>query len=114
MAKVNYAGIPKYGEFGALIGAIEKAKTANAVTIDALLELIGGQCEFVKMDIEGAEREVLKSAESWIHRVGCLKIEVHTPYTLNECRNDLERYGLKVEVLPEPTPVILARGPRDR
>jgi FkbM family methyltransferase len=73
--------------------------TASAVTMDELMARMGGgQVDFVKMDIEGAEREVFKNAGRWPQRVRCLKVEVHPEkasrlYPIGECLADLERLG---------------------
>ncbi len=53
--------------------------------------------DFVKMDVEGAEREILADASAWADRVRAIKVEVHAPYTLEACRRDLERAGFETE-----------------
>lgn len=50
----------------------------------------------MKMDIEGAERHVLTRNTEWAERVGCIKVEVHPPYAIDECRRDLEGLGFAV------------------
>lgn len=54
--------------------------------------------DFMKMDIEGAEQAVLKKNTEWAERVGCLKVEVHSPYTVEECEADLRRLGFWTDV----------------
>lgn len=49
--------------------------------------------DFVKMDIEGAEREVLRGPSEWASRVRSIKVEVHEPYTVKECELDLQALG---------------------
>jgi FkbM family methyltransferase len=50
----------------------------RAVTVPELLSASGHQrIDVLKMDIEGAEFEVLQSSESWIDRVDCLVVELH-------------------------------------
>jgi hypothetical protein len=51
----------------------------------------------MKMDIEGAEREVLRRNTEWATKVLCLKVEVHPPYSLAECCRDLEVIGFRVK-----------------
>jgi len=63
------------------------------LSLDTLLERTGGPIQFVKMDIEGAEREVLGRNTDWASEVGCIKVEVHGDYTVDECARDLERLG---------------------
>ena len=45
--------------------------------LDELSDLFEGGADFVKMDIEGAEWEVVKAAGEWPERVASLLIEVH-------------------------------------
>ena len=75
-----------------------------AVTIDSLIDELGiDEVDYIKMDIEGAEKEVLANAGSWLPRVRSIKVEVHpektsTLYTLNNCMDDLERHGFRCSV----------------
>ena len=75
-----------------------------AVTVDSLIEELGvDEVDYVKMDIEGAEKEVLANAGSWLPRVRSIKVEVHpekasTLYTLSNCMDDLERHGFRCSV----------------
>jgi FkbM family methyltransferase len=46
-------------------------------TLDELTDLFGGSADFVKMDIEGAEWEVVQAPGEWPERVGSLLIEIH-------------------------------------
>jgi FkbM family methyltransferase len=62
--------------------------------------------DYVKMDIEGAEHEVLTRAAGWADSIRCLSVEVHAPYTVDACRTDLSRLGFEVAVRPA------SRGPR--
>jgi FkbM family methyltransferase len=98
--KVSYGGVR---ESGYAILAMEGAKpktTVQAVTIASLIDQLEVPAvDFVKMDIEGAEKEVLRKAEPWIRRVRCLKVEVHpekasTSYTPGMCIKDLEKHGM--------------------
>jgi hypothetical protein len=54
--------------------------------------------DFVKMDIEGAERELLKAGGEWTQNVRCVKVEIHPPYSLSECLNDFQRLGMRAVV----------------
>jgi hypothetical protein len=45
------------------------------------------------MDIEGAERDVLRDAGAWVEGVRSIKAEVHGSYTVDECMADLNRLG---------------------
>lgn len=53
----------------------------NAVTIDELLEQSGSGCiDILKLDIEGAEREVFSHNSEWLDKVNLLIIELHDHY----------------------------------
>ena len=48
------------------------------LTVDAILRDAGqNRVDLLKIDIEGAEREVMSSSANWIDRVGVLMIELH-------------------------------------
>lgn len=50
----------------------------EALGVDDLLDQLGwARLGLLKLDIEGAELEVLASAERWIHRVDALMVEPH-------------------------------------
>lgn len=51
------------------------------MTIDQVLNYMGwDRCEILKLDIEGAEREVLNHSSSWISKVDCILVETHDRY----------------------------------
>lgn len=52
--------------------------------------------DFMKMDIEGAEERVLKENTQWADKVGCIKVECHTPYSPEEAKEDLRALGFAV------------------
>jgi FkbM family methyltransferase len=49
----------------------------EARTLDELTQLFGRGADFVKMDIEGSEWDVVKAPGKWPERVGSLLIEIH-------------------------------------
>lgn len=51
------------------------------------------QIDYVKMDVEGAEQELLRQNTEWAERVRSMKVEVHAPYTVPECQQDLQALG---------------------
>jgi len=70
--------------------------TARAVSIDSLLaeHAPGGEhVDFVKMDVEGAEAELLTRETAWAERVRSISVEVHAPYTVEACLSDLRALG---------------------
>ena len=53
------------------------------LTIDSLMAQHGiSYIDFLKMDIEGAEKEVLENASAWIDKVGVLAIELHDRFKI--------------------------------
>jgi hypothetical protein len=49
------------------------------------------------MDIEGAERDVLRVNTGWAQEVRVILVEVHSPYTAEGCEDDLCRLGFRVD-----------------
>jgi hypothetical protein len=69
--------------------------------------------DFVKMDIEGAERVVLADASRWASRVRCLKVEVHPDkavprYSIEACMADLKRHGFRCDREPRHEACLIA------
>ena len=78
------------------------SRAVSAISLNRLLERHPSELsiDYVKMDIEGAEREVLRENTEWAQRVRSIKVEVHPPYTVDECRQDLGQLGFRTEVEP--------------
>jgi FkbM family methyltransferase len=57
-----------------------------------------GRVDYVKMDIEGAEREVLRRNTGWAERVRSIVVEPHPPYSEQECLDDLRALGFRAYV----------------
>lgn len=70
---------------------------AQSVTLNRLAEDLGDDedVDFVKMDIEGAEERVLRERTEWAQRVRCVRVEVHGPYTVEACFDDLRTLGFE-------------------
>lgn len=50
----------------------------RAITIGSVMEEYGlDRVDLLKMDVEGAEKEIFEAAEGWIDRVGVIVIELH-------------------------------------
>jgi FkbM family methyltransferase len=87
-------------ECGAALAA-EGGLDVQGLTLDTLLTSIGWEAvDYVKMDIEGAERAVLKQNTDWAGRVLSIKVETHGAYSRRECAADLERLGFTVSADP--------------
>lgn len=52
-------------------------RVIEARTLDELIDLFGDRVDFIKMDIEGAEWEVVTGPRDWLASVGSLLIEIH-------------------------------------
>jgi FkbM family methyltransferase len=77
------------------------AKTLDTIFQEYNLKKI----DYLKMDIEGAEKFVLQNPEKWIKFVRSMKIEIHPPATFEECEEMLKRNGFsctrdKLSTLP--------------
>jgi FkbM family methyltransferase len=74
---------------------------APAISLNTLLRQSGWErVDYVKMDIEGAERRVLKENTEWAARVRSIKVEVHHGYGVNECVEDLTHLGFQATPIP--------------
>lgn len=78
----------------------EDGCSAEAIPLSALAErLVPNEIvDYVKMDIEGAEREVLRVETGWAERVRSIKVEVHAPYDVAGCVSDLRALGFATRV----------------
>ncbi len=72
--------------------------TVPAFSLNTLLARQGGGIvDYVKMDIEGAEQSILRENTDWAQHVRAIKVEVHEPYTVEDCVADLSRLGFQAE-----------------
>ena len=79
----------------------QASASAPAISLNTLLERTGAErVDYVKMDIEGAEAQVLTQATEWAQRVRSIKVEIHGSYTVEQCIEDLERLGFGTEAIP--------------
>lgn len=99
--EVRYASTP-HEEWGAHVVAADAGggalATSRAVSLNTLLGRGPVPVDYVKMDIEGAEKPVLSSHTEWAAEVRQIKVEVHEPYSVQACRADLERLGFSTSV----------------
>ena len=68
---------------------------ARAISLRSLLDLVGGQADYVKINVEGAESALL-SAEGW-EGVRAVGVEVHEPFTTAACAEQLRRIGFAID-----------------
>ena len=71
-----------------------------AIPLDELLERTGAP-DYVKMDIEGAEREVLDRNTEWAASVRSIKVECHGDYTADQAAADLRTLGFDARPMPQ-------------
>ncbi len=85
---------------GAHDGAMlsQSGASVDATTVPELLDLMGwSQVDILKMDIEGAEADVLDAtADAWLARVGLLIIELHGPEIERQVRETLGRNNFRM------------------
>ena len=83
-------------EYESKVSPTGQGSRVVAVSPASLIAKNRGAVDYAKVDIEGAEREILRRAEDWASGVSCLKVEVHEPYTMDDARVDLRRAGYNV------------------
>jgi FkbM family methyltransferase len=77
----------------------ENVRTAPALPLNDLVERLHcDRIDYLKIDIEGAEREILRVNTDWSHHVEAMKVEVHPPYSVDECGRDVEKLGFTAEI----------------
>ena len=73
-------------------------ETVRMLSVDSILEHFElDEVDYVKMDVEGTERDVLREGGRWPGRVRSIKVEVHEPATVDEVAADLTRLGFSCE-----------------
>jgi FkbM family methyltransferase len=90
--QLAYAGTPG-NEYGFRLTQ-DGGRTVDAIALSDLVTRYG-PIDFLKMDIEGAEGEVLTRATSWADDVRMMQVEVHGDYTVEACERDLLHLGFE-------------------
>lgn len=91
--------ISDYDGLGSLQGEHYNAKKISSIDGDVdvwtLDKFIGSieKIDFIKFDIEGAERYVFESGGDWPKKTKCLTVELHDGYTKGEAAEDLSKLG---------------------
>jgi FkbM family methyltransferase len=82
--------------------------TVPAFSLTTLIDRLapGGSVDYVKMDVEGAERFLLASGDGWSERVRCLQVEVHLPLDVAGCARMMEELGFLVTADPTGIPSV--------
>lgn len=80
-------------EYGTRIGGKGDQFEAQGISIDTLIDMLGvDEVDFVKMDVEGAEIQLLRENNGWTRRVRSMLIELHG-YPMDKCIADLDALG---------------------
>ena len=98
---VRYAHEPGH-EYGFRVVEGDGA-TTTALSMDTILARFpaGERVDYVKMDIEGVEARLLSGpAARWAERVDSISLQVHDPYTLDDCARDLAALGFEPRIDP--------------
>ena len=90
--EVRYQGWPGATSNYRLTGTGE-GTPVPAVSLASLLREQDGGVDYVKVDVEGTERELLRDGAGWAEQVRCVKVELHGDYRVADCEADLRRLG---------------------
>ena len=67
--------------------------------------------DYAKIDIEGAERDLLSRNTGWTERLRTVAVEIHPPYSVESCERDLSALGFLTRRHPRhPAAVIGVRS----
>jgi FkbM family methyltransferase len=98
--EVRYRGWPG-GTSNYQVTGTGEGTLVRAVSIAELVREHGGGVDYLKVDVEGAERELLRDGDGWAEAVRCLKVELHGDYGVQECEADLRRLGFEARQDPD-------------
>jgi FkbM family methyltransferase len=84
--------------------------TVPAFSLTTLIDRLapGGMVDYVKMDVEGAERFLLDHDDGWAARVRCMEVEVHLPLDVATCTHQLQSIGFRVVRDSAGRPTVMA------
>ncbi|MBT2619725.1 FkbM family methyltransferase [Chryseobacterium sp. ISL-6] len=74
-------------------GILTKALSMGSIMKSYDIEKI----DLLKIDIEGAEIELLSKNNSWLQKVENIVIEIHPPYDAKSLNNDIEPYNFSIK-----------------
>ena len=92
--EVRYRGWPG-GTSNYQVTGEDEGTPVRAVSLAELVREQDGPVDYLKVDVEGAERGLLRDGAGWADAVGCLKVELHGDYAVEECEADLQRLGFE-------------------
>jgi FkbM family methyltransferase len=82
---------------GHLVENGASSRAVRCVTVDEILSTFGLEAiDILKVNIEGAEKEMFSRAPAWLSKVGCIMIELHNGYSADDFRADVAPHGFRV------------------
>lgn len=76
----------------------DSGKPTECITMNALMKYFEiEKIDLLKIDIEGAEAEILNTNNNWLNKVDNIIIELHRPYNIKELEKDLNKFGFEVK-----------------
>jgi FkbM family methyltransferase len=97
--QVTYGGEKAWGFRIGDDDNMSNKKTVNALSPESIMKMLDlEKIDYVKMDIEGAEKKILENSEKWITKVKSIKVEVHPPNTTEECVKLLVEKGFNCKI----------------
>jgi len=102
--EIDFVGDHGHEDGARVATSSEQSDFRHRVRAYALSTLLAAEetVDFLKVDIEGGEQILFTENTAWATRVRCLKVEIHEPYTLEECERDLQALGFMTESAPTP------------
>ena len=90
---ISYEGVSEWG-FKISNNGNDKAL---AISMNSLLKKFNlTKIDFLKVDIEGAEKDIFENPDEWINLVNQIKMEIHPPATIENMSKKLEKFGFQV------------------
>lgn len=89
-----------YSGYGRLRGEhfnakqIELGANVRVYTLDNIVEVYElEKIDYIKLDVEGAEKDILQLGGKWVDMTSYIKVEVHEEYYVSQCIADLNLLG---------------------
>jgi FkbM family methyltransferase len=89
------------GDTSSTYNVQEYGREVDSISLSRLVEQYGA-IDYLKVDIEGAEQELLTHNTGWTTSVACVNVEVHAPYSIESCVDDLTRLGFSATLRAAP------------
>ena len=82
---------------GHLVDNGPSTRSVRCLTLDEIMSKYRiDAIDILKVDIEGAEKQIVSRDPGWLSRVGCVVIELHDGYSFEEFRGNVASSGLHV------------------